>query len=275
MKKLIDYDVLVNDVFYRSEHILDYITRHKNISELDRKSISNTILDALVDSKVMDPTKQSLDLETMAIVDDLNHITYDYHPTVTSVPLSIKEKMRHKCLKITGGVPISYFFAKPAGDIDYCIYDMNMALSAVFDDFTFVSCSYNSPTREGVRTEVRPFLEISYHDEKYYVDALTKRMFKRDWFDKTYNLEEKERIPKTNFSSFQQNFYDEQTSCSDDYYILIDFLEPLTDTLRGTFKNEELIYEFDKSKEYFPKQFEKASCLSEKRKSLMKKIGSV
>lgn len=166
-----------------------------------------------VDSKVMNPTKQSLDLETMDIVDDLNHIIYDYHSTVTSIPLSIKEKMRHKCLKIT------------------------------------VSCSYNSPTREGVRTEVRPFLEISYHDDKYYVDALTKRMFKRDWFDKTYNLEEKERIPKTNISSFQQKFYDEQTSCSDDYYILIDFLEPLTDTLRGTFKNEELIYEFDKSKE--------------------------
>ena len=56
---------------------------------------------------------------------------------------------------------------------------------------------------------------------------------------------------------------------------MIDFLETLTDTLRGTSKNEELIYEFDKSKEYFPKQFEKASCLSEKRKSLMKKIGSV
>ncbi len=35
MKKLIDYDVLVNDVFYRSEHVLDYIIRHKNISELD------------------------------------------------------------------------------------------------------------------------------------------------------------------------------------------------------------------------------------------------
>ncbi len=232
MKKLIDYDVLVNDVFYRSEHILDYIIRHKNISELDQKAISNTILDALVDCKVMDSTKQSLDLEEMAIVDDLDHITYDYHPTVTSIPLSIKEKMRQKCLKITGGLPIS--------------------------------CFYNSPTRKGVKTEVRPFLKISYHDEEYYVDALTKRMFKRDWFDKTYNLKEKERISKTNFSSFQQIFYDEQTSSSDDYYILIDFFEPLTDSLIGTFKYEEFIYEFDKSKEYFPKQFEKANRSREK-----------
>lgn len=271
MKRLIDYDVLVNDVFYRSEHVLDYITRHKNMSGLDRKAISNTILEALVDSGVMDPRKQSLDLEEMAIVDDLEHVTYDYQPTVTSIPLAVKEKMRQKCLKITGGVPISYFYAKPAGDIHYCIYDMNTALSAVFDDFTFVSCSYNSPTREGVRTEVRPFLEINYHDEEYYVDALTKRMFKKGWFDRTYNLKEEERISKTGFSSFQQSIYDEQISCSDDYYVLIDFLEPLIDTLRENSKSAEFIYEFDKSKEYFPIKFEKARCLSEERKRFMKK----
>lgn len=43
MKKLENYDLLVNDVFYRGYHILDYIKSHSNISDLDREAICATI----------------------------------------------------------------------------------------------------------------------------------------------------------------------------------------------------------------------------------------
>ena len=48
MKSLFEYDVLVNDVFYRCWHILEYIEKHSDIDKLERDAIQATIMDALV-----------------------------------------------------------------------------------------------------------------------------------------------------------------------------------------------------------------------------------
>ena len=124
MKSLFDYEFLVNEVFYRSEHILSYLENHSDMTPLDIEAISNTILDALVAKKLIDPSEESLDLSNMCIAHDLTHHVYNPKPNVTSIPLDIKEAMRHHCLHISASVPISVFFAKPAGMVSFCIYDM-------------------------------------------------------------------------------------------------------------------------------------------------------
>lgn len=258
MKSLVDYDILVNDVFYRSEHILGYIDRHKNMSKLDREALSNTILDALVDKGLMDPNVESLDLDRLAIVDNLDHKVYEEKPRVTSIPLELKEKMRSKALVITGGAPMSYFYAKPAGNVRFCIYDMNTAFSTLVDDCTFINCTYDSPTRDGIRTDNRPFVEFEYHGQLYYVDALTKRMFKKDWFDKEYNLEETYRTSKGAFDARQRAIYEEQTADNLSYASFIALIEPLVDSMCSVPKSAETAYEFAKSREYFPEEFEEA-----------------
>lgn len=261
MKSLVDYDILVNDVFYRSEHILGYIERHKDMSDLDREALSNTILDALVDKGLMDPTSESLDLDNLAIVDDLDHMVYERQPRVTSVPLELKEKMRNKTLTITGGVPISFYYAKPAGGIGFCIYDMNTAFSTLVDECSFINCTYDSPTRPGIRADNRPFVEFEYHGQLYYADALTKRLFKKDWFDKEYNLDETYRMSKSTLDERQREIYEEQTAEHLEYASFIGLMGPLIDMMRHIPESAESTYEFDKSREYFPEEFTEAEVI--------------
>lgn len=255
MRSLYDYDILVRDVFYRSEHILSYIERHPNMSPLDIEALSNTILDALVATGSINPKAESLDLSEMAIVEDLNHITYNPHPNVTSIPLSIKEAMRHKSLVITGSVPISFFYAKPAGPVSFCIYDMNTALSTLFPEFSFIDCNYDSPTRPGVRATKRPFLEVPINGELYLVDALTKRIFKSSWFKRVYNLEVIYEVKNTEFTAKQREIYAEQTQESDNYATLLIFSLPILESMPNYHKNEETNYEVEKSREFYPQAF--------------------
>lgn len=57
MKNLFDYELLVNEVFYKCWHILEYIEKHPNMSDLDRQAIKATIMDALVTKKTNRPKK--------------------------------------------------------------------------------------------------------------------------------------------------------------------------------------------------------------------------
>ncbi|HAB66071.1 MAG TPA: hypothetical protein DCE23_01755 [Firmicutes bacterium] len=255
MKLLFDYDLLVNDIFYRSEHILSYIERHPNLSSLDKEAISNTILDALVYKGLIDPTKESLDLSNMCIVNDTSHYTYNPNPNITSIPLSIKEQMRNHSIVISGSIPISVFYAKPAGAVTYCIYDMNTALSTLFPTFSFINCSYDSPTRPGIRATKRPFLEVTINDELYLVDALTKRIFKSSWFKTKYNLTIDDIESSINFTKEQQSWYQEMTSKSDNYGSYLSISLPIMEMLSSEPKQEETIYEIERSKETFPHSF--------------------
>ncbi|MDE6141362.1 MAG: hypothetical protein K2G03_02050, partial [Bacilli bacterium] len=176
MKSLLDYDFLMYDVFYKCWHILEYIEHHPGMSELDKEAIKATIMDALVYKNLIDPEKQSLDLENMCIRDNLEHYRYDPHPNVCGIPQWMEEEFRHKCLLITAGNPISVFISKPPSKlVRYCVYDPNTAVSSIFPDSTFYDVFYTSPTR-GVRIESkRPFVEVEIDGVLYLVDTITKR----------------------------------------------------------------------------------------------------
>lgn len=267
MKSLFDYPILVNDVFYRSEHILSYIERHPNMSELDVEAISNTIMDALVYKGLIDSQKESLDLAKMAIVPNLNHFKYQKQPNVSSIPLDIKEKMRYKAIRITGGIPVSLFFSRPAGGFHYCIYDMNTAISTVFTDFKTITCSYDSPTRKGIRATERPFIEVKINDTEYLIDALTKRIFKSNWFAEKCNIDiDFSRTKKEVLKKFK-NDYEHDTK---EEMRLANHIQ----TNRSIFSClgldqtaipgfEEYAYELNKAKEIYPEEFVKAEQLQE------------
>lgn len=149
MKSLFDYEFLVNEVFYRCQPILKWIENNKNMSDLDKEAIQATIMDALVYKKLIDPTIESLDLDHLCIVNNLEHYVYNKHPNISGIPQWMKEEFRKKCLTITGGIPISLFLAKPPSKfVRYCVYDPNTAVSAIFPDATFYNVFYNSPTRK-------------------------------------------------------------------------------------------------------------------------------
>lgn len=61
MKSLLDYEPLVNEVFYKCWHILEYIEKHLEMTELDKEAIQATIMDALVYKNLINPEKESLD----------------------------------------------------------------------------------------------------------------------------------------------------------------------------------------------------------------------
>ena len=190
MISLFNYDLLANEIFYKCWHILEYIEKHPDMSDLDKEAINATIMDALVTKGQIDPNTQSLDLGKLCIVNNLDFYNYEKNPNISGIPLWMKEKFRKKSLHITGGVPISIFLAKPPSDVvRYCVYDPNTAVSSIFQDATFYNAIYNSPTR-GVRIEeVRPFVEIKINNELYLVDTLTKRILKSNWFKRTYDFE--------------------------------------------------------------------------------------
>lgn len=263
---LIDYDLIVSDVFYKSYHILDYIEKNPKMSDLDREAISATIMDALVYKKLIDPEKQSLDFDNLCICDDTDHYCYEKQPFVTSIPLDIKEKMRGKCFCISGGMPASVFYSKAAGPVSFCIYDMNTVFSAFFDEFTFITCNYNSPTREGVVAKDRPFIEVVINDTLYLVDALTKRMFRSDLFRERYNLEEVNSIKKSEFDNEQQKYYESMVVEHINYATIIPFIT--SPEFSKVNKMAEMMYEVEKSRDYFPEQFEEAEIMMNDIKSL-------
>lgn len=261
MKSLYDYEFLQNNVFYRSEFILKYLERHQDLTPLDKEAIANTILDALVTKGLIDPSAQSLDLDTLVITDDLNHITYSETPNVSSIPLSIKEKMRQKCVIISASMPISIFCAKPAGPIRTCIYDMNTSFSTLFSSFKFLVCDYDSPTRMGVRATDRPFVEVNINGEDYLVDMLTKRIFKSNWFKEKYNMIINRETSLATFTQEQREYYDSQTIERQEMAPYLALMETLRDVIISNPKMEEILYEIEQSRNYFPEAFEELEIM--------------
>lgn len=243
MKSIYDFDLLQNEVFYRSEHILKYLERHKYLSDLDKAAIANTILDALVTKGLMDPKTQSLDFERLEICDDLDHLVYSSTPDVTSIPLSFKEAMRQKCLNISGGVPVAVFCSKPAGPIHTCIYDMNTAFSSFFPWFKFLLCDYDSPTRPGQKALDRPFLEVIINGEHYLVDMLGKIIFKTSWFKAHYNLDVTWEIASDNFDDERKDFYAKKTAEEQNIAPFLGTMEIFASVGLNDPRLEEMIYE--------------------------------
>lgn len=267
MKRLEEYEVLTTETFYKCWHILDWINAHPNMSELDKEAIKATIMDALVYRKQIDPSKQSLDFENLAIIDNMNHYKYEKHPNISGIPLWMKEKFREKSLRITGGIPISMFLSKaPDKVLRYCVYDPNTAVSSIFEDATFYNSIYTSPTR-GIRIEeVRPFVEVEIDKELYLVDTLTKRILKSSWFKKAYDFEVKSKQTISKMNRKRRKYYEESVSEHHSLSTLLPFLLPVLEF--NSPEQAEQIYETEQSKKYFPDEWKKYEIYQEEAKSL-------
>lgn len=254
MKSLFEYDVLVNDVFYRCWHILEYIEKHSDIDKLERDAIQATIMDALVFKGLINPEKEFLKLDELAIVDeyDVGCYKYEKNPFVMGIPMYLKEQFRTKILKISGGVPVSWVLAHPPGKTHYCVYDRNTAVSAFFEDFTFYLADYDSPTRLGKRAENRPFVEVVINDELYLVDILTKRIFLSNEFKERFNFVEKDKISKKEFSYEKRKMYAEDTSIVSPNSMYLSMMMEMKGLFEKSPEMAEELYEIELSKTYCP-----------------------
>lgn len=255
MADLFSYDLLVNEVFYKCWHILEWIEAHPDMSQLDKEAIEATIMDALVYKKLIDPTKQSLDLKNMCIVNNLEHYNYEKHPNISGIPLWMKEKFRQKCIVQTGGIPISMFLSRPPTKVGrYCVYDPNTAVSAIFDDATFYDVIYKSPTRGVKLEEPRPFVEIEIDNELYLVDVLTKRILKSSWFKENYGFEIKreQKISEMNFRA--KRYYKNQIKENNMLGEILFFIEQIP---LQTKEFSEYQFEIEQSKKNFKEEWEK------------------
>lgn len=266
MKSLYEYEVLVNDTFYRSWHVLDYIEQHPNMSELDKEAVKATIMDALVYDGAIDPDWEYLDLENCCISGDPAGYEYDIHPNVSSIPMWLKEEMRHKCVKISAGIPVAMYVARPAAYPGaYCVYDPNTAVSSLFKDFTFYEAKYVSPTR-GVKIEKsRPFVEVDINGELYLVDILTKRIFKTSWFKETYDMEIIDSNSPSKFNRGQREHYKEQTEDSVEIATYLCFTEMLRSMIPKSQKDAEFDYELEQARKNYPEEWEKYRIMEEER----------
>lgn len=263
MISLYDIDLLVNDIFYRSEHILSYIETHE-LTALDKEAIINTILYELSYYNIIDPKKQSLDLNTMSICDNLKHSTLINTPFVLGIPSHIKEQLRYQPIYLSGGLPASTMIARPASNLHYCLYDMNTAFSIAFDNFKFLECNYDSPTRPGVRVEKRPFIEVKIDGVNYLADLLTKRLFRKDVFIAKYKLEVLKELSNDNFNDEQTMLYLEQTELDNNRIgEMLLFTASLNESFRGVPKFSEYLYEFEKVKELYPEAVVESKKLEE------------
>lgn len=262
MKLLTEYEIL-NTVFYRGIPVLKYIANNPTMSELDREAIQSTIMNALVYKKCIDETKEFLNFEALAITNNEEDYHYEEYPFVTGYPLWLKEEMRKHVIRWSGSIPVSVHAARPSGRVTYCIYDANTVLSIFFDDFAFIEANYDSPTRTGVRVERRPFLEVKMGEKMYLVDALTKRFFEEEEFNRRYQLEVTYRIKNKDFNAEQKARYQEQTEETDGYGSFLAFTIPMLETFKSSPKFEEYLYEVEESKKYFPEAWEDARDMME------------
>ena len=260
MKRLIDFEVITNETFYKGWHILEYIEKHK-LSALDIEAIKATIMDSLVYKGLINPEEDYLNLEELTITNSPNDYKYTKTPNISGIPQYIKEQLRHKCIRQSAGLPVMLFIAKPPSKFArYCVYDPNYAVSSIFEDANFINCIYDSPTRPGVRlTEVRPFVEVEINSELYLVDTITNRIFKSSWFKETYNLEIKDQIRKKKFNRKQRKLYSEMTEeecrIGDSMFVY-----DMTLSLPAP-EMAETKYEVEQAKKNYPEEIEKANVL--------------
>jgi len=254
MKSLFDYEVLVNEVFYKCQHILKYIENNPTMSDLDKEAIKNTIMDALVTKGQIDKDTESLDFDNLCIVNNLNYHKYDECPNISGIPLWMKEEFRKKSLVITGGIPISIFLSNPPSKIArYCVYDPNTAVSSIFQDATFYNTIYDSPTRNIRLEESRPFVEVDINNEKYLVDTLTKRILKSSWFKDKYNLEILSSMSISTMDKEQLQYYKSHIKEDINLAVVLPFMLPLLQYNISAY--DERKYEVEQSKRYFPSEW--------------------
>ena len=259
MKSLFDYPLLVNEVFYRGSHILSWIEEHNEASTLDKQALQAPIMDALVYKNLIDPEKESLDLEHLCIHENLDHYTYEKYPNVVGIPLWMKEEFRRVRLKVSDGIPLSIYLARPTmknKTARYCIYDMNTAVSALFETATFYDVFYISPTRGIKIEEQRPFVEVDLGEGVLYlVDTLTKRIFKNSFFREKYGFEILSMDKIKEYQGLKKEMYEDFVTPKTEFYYLIPFLNMMANSKMES--NAEFCYELEKSKEYFPEEWEK------------------
>lgn len=229
------------------------------MSLLDRKAVQATIMDALVYKGLINPKKESLDIEHLCIRENLEYYVYEPYPDVCGIPLWMKEKYRTICLKISGGIPVSIYLARPTMNKNsvgtYCIYDLNTAISSIFPETTFYNVFYTSPTRGVKIEEQRPFVEVDLGERNFYlVDALTKRIFKSSYFKENYGFEIKSMDRKTEYQGVKKEIYLEHTTDQLQLGSMLYFLQMLADATKG--RNNEFLYELEKSKENYPEEWE-------------------
>ena len=252
MTELSTYELLKKDVFYKGWNILEYIANNE-LTSLDKQTISATIMDALVYKKMINPETDFLNLNNLTITHNKEDYHYEKYPFVSGFPLWLKEKLRTKSLRITGGVPASIFLAKPPSKTThYCVYDPNTAISAFFPEATFYNASYDSPTRKGIRVDSRPFVEISIDGYLYLVDTLNKRIYKSEEFKKRYNFHANSSFSKLDFNKDQEEIYEEQIEENDELATFLicsyDILHLLTDSPSLI----EMLYETEQTKQTHP-----------------------
>ena len=256
MKSLYDYSVLVNDTFYRSWHILEYLEKHPNMSLLDKEAISATIMDALVYANEINPTCEYLSLDTCSITNNSNDYRYEEHPNVCGIPMWVKEKMRHKAVRISASIPVSMYVARPASYKGaYCVYDPTLAAGSIFEDFKIIEAKYISPTRGELTDDLRPFAEVLLNGELYLIDVLTKRVFKSSWFKEKFKMEVISEQPKKAYIERGADFFDEKL----DLAVYLSATELLSSFIPVQSKDAEYNYEKEKTKELYPiewKQYE-------------------
>lgn len=271
--KLKDIDIL-NNIFYESWNILNWIEKHPNMTELDKEALSQTILHALVFYKIIDPQKQSLDFNTLTILNNLNGIKYNPKPNIIGYPEDLKQKLRMKKTNLSGGAPASIFLSKPQSKISrFCVYDPNTVMSSFFEKFIFIEASYNSPTREGVRVKQRPFVIVPIFNDWYIVDILTKRLFNYEYFKKNYNLEILDKVNSKELDKEKQKMYHEQTDSIDSNYNFTTFLSlavPLMDFLDNP-EMAEYKYEIEQSKKYHKEAWLDKDKLDEEMSDFLKR----
>lgn len=256
MKSLLDYQFIVEELFYKGWNLLEYIEKHE-LTELDKEAIKATIMDALVYKELINPEQEFLNLEQLAITNNPNDYHYTSTPNISCIPQHIKDMLRRKCIKQSASIPIMLFIAKPPSNWSrYCVYDPNYAVSSVFEEANFYECIYDSPTRPGVRLDkTRPFVEVKINGEKYLVDTITNRIFKSSWFIKKYNMEIKDTISTTNLTKKQQKLYQDmcEESCS-----LAETLPIYKLNMQFPIPNfAETTYEVEQTKRIYPEEWRK------------------
>lgn len=262
MKKLSDYEVLNKEVFYRCEHILDYIKSHPDMPFLEKEAIKSTIMDALVYKDEIDKYREFLNIDNLEITDNPEDYRYEEYPAISGIPLWMKDELRKHCITITGGIPISMSLAKPPSKINrYCVYDPNTAVSSIFEDATFYEVIYTSPTRGIKIDKERPFVEVNINGVKYLVDVLTKRIIKSSYFKNNFGFDVSYELSKSDFNRKQRKIYNDQVKEENNLAIYICMTEPLN-MMNNTIPNcAEMNYELEKSKEMYPEEWEKSRLI--------------
>lgn len=268
-KSLFEYEFLVKEVFYRGCHILTWLEKHPKIEALEKQAICATIMDALVYKELINPEKEFLNLDQLCIT----HNSADYHfeenPVICSIPQWSKEEFRKKSLVASCSVPASIFLSKPSSNVlHYNINDYNTVVSAFFLNFSFLIADYNSPTRLGQKAVDRPFLGVKINGVSYLVDVLTKRIFRADKFTELFDLHVKSIDYKENFGDEKAKYYNEKVREKLDLTTYLGINLPLVKSLEDVDDFAEMVYEIEKSKEYYPEEWEKYEELETKRLTL-------